>query len=149
MVSESLRLIRPLGMYLRINTIVKDLSPHKKDHIPNTYPNEGRVAGPIQRLVRFPIDLRRDDIRGLYRHVVKRRGHGTCAHCTSVATCAGDKNCVYVWIAHNESRYGISSPVGSALWDGDEGDEERQCPHLSKEAKEESLIDALGKPGPE
>jgi hypothetical protein len=147
MVSELLG--RNLYMYLRIDTIVKDLSSHKEDHVPNTYSNKSRVAGTVQWLVCFPIDLRRDDIRGLYGHVVKCRGHGTCSYCTRVATCAGDKNCVYIWIAHNESRYGISSPVGSALWNGDEGDEERQCPHLSKEAKEESLIDALGKPGPE
>jgi hypothetical protein len=118
-------------MYLRIDTIVEDLSSHKEDHVPNANPDKSRVSSPVQRLVRFPIDLRRDDIRGLYRHVVKCRGHGACAHCTSVATCAGDKDCVYVWIAHNESRYGIPSPVGSALWNGDEGDEERQCPHLS------------------
>jgi hypothetical protein len=47
-----------LWMYLRIDTIVEDLSAHKEDHVPNTQPDEGGVAGSVQRLVRFPIDLR-------------------------------------------------------------------------------------------
>jgi hypothetical protein len=56
---------------------------------------------------------------------------------------------VYIWIAYDQCRYGIPSPVGSALWNGDESDEQRQCPTLSDEAKEESLVDTLRKPGPE
>jgi hypothetical protein len=88
-------------LYLRIDTIVEYLGSHKEDHVPDTYPDEGGVASSVQRLVRFPIDLRRDDIRSLYRHVVERRGHGTCAHCTSISTCTGNKDGMYIGIAYD------------------------------------------------
>jgi len=114
--------------YIRINAIIEDLRAYEEDHVPNADADKRRVSSAVQRLVRFPVDLRRDDAGGLHRHVVKCRRNCTGANCACITACYGNEDCVNVWIADDECCYDVSRPVRCAFWDGDESDEERKCP---------------------
>lgn len=116
------RLDSPLR-YIRVDAIIEDLRAYEEDHVPDANADEGRVSGAVQRLVRFSVDLRRDDAGGLHRHVIQRRSNRACADRASITACNGNEDRMNVWIAHDECCYDVSRPVRCAFWDGDKSDE--------------------------
>lgn len=64
-----------------------------------------------------------NEIAGLDKHVVQRRGDGSGSHTTRVARRDGNIDGVDVWRAHQKDSQCVSNPVTGILGDSLEGDQ--------------------------
>lgn len=69
------------------------------------------VAPSIKGSIIFAVDIGPDDITRLDKHVVQRRGDGSCSHSVGVARVPRDENGVAVRVGKKTGQEGIAHPA--------------------------------------